>query len=378
MIQRLLILIGIAAALLLALVLSQRRQEPRKVSGFVEADEIRLGSRVGGRVKSVAVDEGQRVRKGDVLVELEAYDLHERLAEASSLAAQKTALYEQRLGGYRAEEIAQAKARRDQLASQLAKLKHGPRAQEITAASAELELARSELQLAELKLARTEDLHQTGAATQEALDEATTQRKVAQARVTAREQQSALLREGTRTEDLQQAEAQLEEAEQAWQLMRNGYEPKELEQARAAMDAARAAQAAIEQQLAELKIVAPVEAAVEALELQPGDLIAADAPAVSLLDLSHLWIRAYVPENQLNLSLGQPVSVTVDSFPGRRFAGRLSFIARQAEFTPGNVQTPEERSKQVFRIKVELLDGGDALRPGMAADVWLDDPGAAP
>ena len=70
-----------------------------------------------------------------------------------------------------------------------------------------------------------------------------------------------------------------------------------------------------------------------------------------------------MPENRLELKLGQKMWITVDSFPGRRFAGELSFIARQAEFTPSNVQTPEERVKQVFRIKVELREGLDELRP---------------
>jgi len=96
-----------------------------------------------------------------------------------------------------------------------------------------------------------------------------------------------------------------------------------------------------------------------------------NAPVVSMLDLGTLWVRAYVPENRLDLALGQRVVVTVDSFPGREFAGHVSFVARQAEFTPGNVQTPEERSKQVFRIKVEIDEGRDQLRPGMIADVWL-------
>ena len=87
------------------------------------------------------------------------------------------------------------------------------------------------------------------------------------------------------------------------------------------------------------------------------------------------WVRAYVPENHLNLKLGQAVRVTVDSFPGRTFAGRIAFVARQAEFTPGNVQTPEDRSQQVFRIKVNLIEGLDVLRPGLAADVWLESEG---
>jgi hypothetical protein len=95
------------------------------------------------------------------------------------------------------------------------------------------------------------------------------------------------------------------------------------------------------------------------------------------MDDGHLWVRAYVPENRLDLKLGQKMWVTVDSFPNKRFAAELSFISRQAEFTPSNVQTAEERVKQVFRIKVELREGLDVLRAGMAADVWLTPPDAA-
>ena len=95
------------------------------------------------------------------------------------------------------------------------------------------------------------------------------------------------------------------------------------------------------------------------------------------MDGERLWVRAYVPENHLNIQMGHKVWVTVDSFPQRRFAGHVSFVSRQAEFTPGNVQTPEERSKQVFRIKVLLDEGTNVLRPGMAADVWLE-PGKLP
>jgi multidrug resistance efflux pump len=107
--------------------------------------------------------------------------------------------------------------------------------------------------------------------------------------------------------------------------------------------------------------------------LQPGDLVFANAPAVSLIDMQRVWVRAYVPEDRLDLALGDRLPVTVDSYPGKRFTGEITFISRQAEFTPSNVQTPEERSKQVFRVKVTLVDGLDQLRPGMAADVWLEE-----
>ena len=92
-----------------------------------------------------------------------------------------------------------------------------------------------------------------------------------------------------------------------------------------------------------------------------------------------MWVRAYVPEARLGqVRLDEKVPIRVDSFPGRRFSGRVSFIAHEAEFTPKNVQTPEERSKQVFRVKVTLTEGQELLRVGMAADLLLDEASMAP
>ena len=95
------------------------------------------------------------------------------------------------------------------------------------------------------------------------------------------------------------------------------------------------------------------------IELQPRDLTSADSPVLSVMDTGKLWVRAYVPENWLDLNVGRPVEVSIDSFPGERFAAHVCFISRQAEFTPANVQTPEERSKQVLRIRATLTEGLD-------------------
>jgi multidrug resistance efflux pump len=182
------------------------------------------------------------------------------------------------------------------------------------------------------------------------------------------------LEAGTRREDIERARAELEEAQQALALTNTGYRPEEIAAAKAARDAAQAALAAIRTRQKELRIVAPVDGTVEAQELQPGDLTLPGAPVLTIVDNQRLWVRAYLPENRLNVKFGQRLWVTVDSYPQRRFAGEVTFLARQAEFTPSNIQTPEERSKQVFRIKVTLKEGWDVLRPGMSADVWLGDP----
>jgi multidrug resistance efflux pump len=357
---------------------SQWSRQPLHVSGYIEADEIRIGSRVGGRVKSVSAQEGTGVQKGQVLVELEPFDLLERRAQAAAQLAAAQADFALLSAGYREEEVLQAKARYDQLTAHLAKLKQGPRAQEIAAAEARLKASQSELRRSQSNYERTSKLFSSGTKTREEMDFANEQRDVASAMVEVRDQELAELKEGTRAEDILEAEAQLEEAAQAWKLRANGFRTEEVAKAKATMHAAAAALEAIDQQIAELKIVSPVDGVVEAVELQPGDLVSAGAPVLSLMDTTHLWMRAYVPETRLNLQTGQKVEVALDSFPKRRFAGEVTFISRQAEFTPANVQTPEERSKQVFRIKVRLLEGLDQLRPGMSGDVYLESDAEVP
>ena len=356
--------------LLAALFYSQYRPQPLKVSGVVEADEIRVGSRVGGRVRLVEAVEGKPVKVGQLLVELEPFDLREQQAQAEANLAASQAAWQKMTQGFRAEELAQAKARRDQLAAKLAELQAGPRKEEIAAAAAQVDLAEAQLKLAQLTFERIKASFDRNAASQDEMDRATSELNVARARVAAQNEVLAELRAGTRLEQIDQAKAQLAEAEQAWQLYVNGYRKEDVAQAKAAVAAAQAALDSIQRRLEELTVRAPVDGVIEAVDLQPGDLVAANAPAISLLDTKDLWVRAYVPEN-LPVQLGRQVRVTVDAYPRRQFVGRITFVARQAEFTPSNVQTVEERSKQVFRIKVTLTEGLDVLRPGMIADVWL-------
>ena len=372
MVKRLLLILVVASILVGLIAYSRHRPRPAIVSGFVEADEIRLGSRVGGRVASVHVQEGQRVRKGDVLIELEPFDLLELEREAEATLAARQAEYERVKAGLRDEEKAQAKARYDYLNAQLELLENGPRKQEIEAARAQLLVARSTLKLAEQNRKRVVDLFEKGAATRDQFDRATDELEVAQAMLIVREQELSLLEEGSRREEIAQARAQLEEARQAWELAKKGFRQEEIDAAQAARDAAQAAVDALQARKQELQIRAPVDGVVEALELQPGDLTPAAAPVLSIVDDSRMWVRAYVPQDRLHIKIGQELQVTVDSYPDDRFAGEVTFISRQAEFTPSNVQTPDERAKQVFRIKVTLKQGLERLLPGMAADVWLE------
>lgn len=372
MLKRLLPFAVVVGGLIAVLLFSQQRTGPLKISGFIEGDEIRVGSRVGGRVHRVFAEEGTRVKPGMVLLELEPYQLLEQKSQAVATLAQTRAEWERLEAGYRVEEVAQAKARRDQLVATVDKLVAGPREEDKATAKSQVELAESELDLAKLKHQRMEALLAKQAATQADFDQAVTELKVARATLQARREESLKLENGTRPEELAEARAQLEEATQAWLLRKNGYRTEEKAEAKAAMEAAEAALRVIERQIDELTIRAPVEGVIESVDLQAGDLVGANVPAISLMDTSRLWVRAYLPENHLDVQEGRKVHVSVDSLPGEKFKAHVSFIARQAEFTPGNVQTPEERSKQVFRVKVMLDEALDKLRPGMAADVWLE------
>jgi multidrug resistance efflux pump len=308
------------------------------------------------------------------LVKLEPFDLTEQLKQAEANLAAREADLQRLEAGYRTEEVGQAQAHYEQLHARLDKLVTGPRKQEIDAVRARLQVAQAESRFATENFNRIQGLVNTNALTREELDRATEALDSAKANVNLRQEELSLIEAGTREEEIREARATVEEARLAWELAKKGYREEEIAAAQAARDSAAAAVAAIGDRIEELTIKSPVAGSVEALELEPGDLVSAGAPVMSVLDNSHYWVRTYVPQKWMNLKLGQSVWVTVDSHPGKRFAAEITFISRQAEFSPSNVQTPEERGKQVFRIKTTLKEGLDVLRPGTSADVWLDDP----
>ncbi|MCB9892219.1 MAG: efflux RND transporter periplasmic adaptor subunit [Planctomycetes bacterium] len=380
---KLVVLFLVLASGVAALFWKQASREPMHVSGFVEADEVRVGSRVGGRVARVLVEEGQSVDKGTILVELEPHDLLARRERAVADLARAKAEHARLVAGPRAEEIAAAEARRDQIAADLSRLVDGPRAQEVVAARARVVLAEAQLELSRQEFARVKSLHEEGISKDADFDQATSSLRVAEQTVAVRKSELALLEEGTRKEEVAAARAKLAESQATLQQQTNGYRQEDIDAAAAVVASAQAGLDVIEQQIRELRVTSSVDGIVEAIDLRPGDIVAPNAPMLSILDRSHLRVRAWVPERMLALEIGQRLRVTLDAFEGRDFEGRVAFVARRAEFTPSNVQTPEERSKQVFRIRVDLVHGGDAvpsdvrtlrdmIRPGMGADVWLD------
>lgn len=365
------VVVGIGVA---ALLWRQMQVEPLKVSGYLEADDIRLGSRVGGRVQEVLIEEGQAVEKGRVLVRLEPFDLLQRLAEARETLAAAAAEADKMVAGFRPEEKAHTVAMRDLADAQYREAQVGPRPQEVQEGRDNLAMANADLELSEVNFKRREDLFNRKTISQEEFDRAVAERKAARARSAAAKSRLDLLLEGTRKEEVEQAKARLMAAESDVQLHNAGYREQDIAQAKARRDAAQAQVQVIERQIAELEIRASTEGVIEAIELRPGDIVPASAPVISLLDTSRMWVRAYVPQLHLGLvPLDKRLAVRVDAVPGKTFLGRVIYVAEQAEFSPDNIQTPEERSKQVFRIKVQIEGDRAGLRPGMTADVLLEE-----
>jgi HlyD family secretion protein len=273
------------------------------VSGTIEADEVRVGSRYGGRVQKLFAQEGDSLTNNQAIAELDAAELH---------------------------------ARRDRMAAQLAELEAGPRKEEIAAAKADWEAQMADLDLARTNAVRAVDLfaHNTISATER--DQSVSRANLLEKTATAAKSRYDLLLAGTRPEQIAQARAQVAE---------------------------------LDTQINEMKIAAPSSSTLEVLSVKVGDLLAPNEQVATLL-LPHIWVRVYVPEPWLaHIKLGDQATVRVDGYPGKDFSGVVEQIARQAEFTPRNVQTAEERVKQVFGIKVRLDNANDELRAGMSVDV---------
>lgn len=375
--RRFFLLVLFAAVLVALIIYSQRQTASRQVSGILESAETRLGSRIGGRVKSVFVSEGETVQPGQQLVEFESFDIDQREQQTrSELAVRENELKKIR-AGLRVEEIAQAKSRFDQATAELELLRAGPRPEQIATAESRLEAALSERRLAELDQARVDRLYETNSVSQSDYDRTVERLAAAKANVDVRTNELQILRSGARAQEIRSAEARAEEARLAWELARKGSREEDINVAIAARDAAQAALDAIGQQKKELVIVAQDSGYVDAFDLQPGDLVGPNAPVITVLSNKDLWVRAYVPQKFLQLKLGQTVHLTVDSAPDQSFTGEVTFISNQAEFIPGNVQTSDDRATQVYRVRVSIKDVDELLHPGMTVDLWLDEPGDA-
>jgi len=331
-----------------------------------------VGSRAGGRIDKVLVKEGDRVQAGQALLVLEPGDLNAQRAMAQAQFDQAQATLDKLQKGARPEEIEQAKARAAAARAAETEMHRGSRREEIAQGEARLAQAQALLDKAKLDAERAHKLLAMSAIPKAEADAADTAVRTAQAGVDGQQQALGQLKAGARIEDKQQATARATEAEAAAKLVTAGPRVEDLRVAEAQVAAAKARIDQLEVMIGELTVKAPGPARVEALDLRPGDILAPNAAAATLIEDDQLYVRIYVPETQIGrIKVGQEVPVTVDSFD-RSFKAKVEHIHDRGEYSPRNLQTSDERADQVFAVRIGLIEGKDQLRAGMAATIRVD------
>ncbi|MBI2875739.1 MAG: efflux RND transporter periplasmic adaptor subunit [Candidatus Tectomicrobia bacterium] len=349
-------------------------------SGTIEATEVDVSFKIPGRVIERPVDEGNRLEPGALVGRLESREMEAEVDRLrASLQATETGLPQLQTEIAWLEEltrgrIAEARANLAAREARLAELENGSRPQDLQKAWAEVREARALMKNSAADLQRMDTLFREGIIAEQSRDAARTELDVAVERHKAALERLDLVKEGPRQEEIRRAGAEVEQARAALLLAQAGEREVALKrqqrttlQANIARD--RAALAAAEAQLGYTVLRSPQAGVILRKHVEPGEMIAAGTPAVTLADLREIWLKIYIPEPQLGrVRLGQTAEITTDSYPGKVYRGKLTFINSEAEFTPKNVQTQEERVKLVFAVKIAVDNPNQELKPGMPAD----------
>jgi HlyD family secretion protein len=373
----------VIVSIIFTVVKNHRNKGIVTVSGNVEVTEARLGFRIPGRLDQRLVDEGDTVKKGQVIATLESSDQKTALAKAEANYAYSKSILEELTTGSRPEEVDKAYARSLQAKYALTELEKGSRSQDIERAKAELERAQAGALSADAQLAQAKsDVDRFAALYKDAgisqrdyelyktkYDTAKSAAMEASAKVVNAREALSLSQEGPRKEEIDRARASLKQAQSDYLLVKKGPRKEALDQATAQLDAAKAALDQARLQMEYTQLVAPMDGVVLTKAAEPGEYLNPGSSVVVVGDISHPWLRAYINEKDLGrIRLKDPVTVTTDTFRDKSFAGHVTYISSQAEFTPKAVQTFEERVKLMFRIKIELDNQEGLLKPGMPAD----------
>jgi HlyD family secretion protein len=288
-----------------------------RLSGHIEATETDLAFKVPGKIAAINFYEGDLLKPGQVVAELEAQDLRDdvTLAEANAAAA----------------------------GANLAKLLAGSRPQEIREAKAAVDEAKADMDNKKLDFERNQKLFEEGVVSVARRDNARTAYRVAEEAYRRALESFRLVKEGPRREDIEAARA-------------------ELARARANLELART-------RLGYARLVAPTAGVVLVREAEPGEVAQVGSPVLTTGDLARAYLEAYIPETDLaRVRYKQRAVVTTDTYPGKEYPGWVSFVASQAEFTPKTVETRKERVTLVYRVKIRVENPGYELKPGMPAD----------
>ncbi len=311
--------------------------EPRstnlRVSGHVEATEVQVAAEVGGRLIELRVAEGDRVKRGDLLARIDTRDTELQIDRARAERAGADAQLRLLQAGSRPEDVRQAQA-------------------QLQATETDAAAAQAELTAAEADLERFEALLRANAGSQKQRDDARARADVARERVRGAAERTRAAREGLAR-------------------LRAGARSQELDAARARVAAMDAQLAVLEKGVKDAEVISPVDGIVSTKLADQGEIIAARTPLVVVTDLDHAWANLFVPEPMVpRVKIGQAATVFTDA-GGPGIGGKVTFISPKAEFTPRNVQTADERSKLVYRVKVSVDNSQGVLKQGMPVDADL-------
>jgi multidrug resistance efflux pump len=343
-----------------------------RLPGVVEIQEVRLGSKIGGRVAEVLVAEGDIVTAGQVLVRLEVPELQAQREQLAARVQEFESAFEKARNGPRQEEKDSARAAAESAQARLKRLRAGSRAEEIRQARSDLESAAADLRLAREDFDRAERMFRTASMPRADYDRARATLDRSQGRSAASQAHLDLLLAGTRPEEIEEAEAEFRKAEANLRLQMAGTRSEDLASAEAQLAEARGKLHEVEANLREAAIQAPEPAVIEVLSVRKGDLVTPNQPVIRVLRTADLWVKVYVPETDMSkVRLNQTVHLTVDGYPDRRFEGKVLQINSASEFTPRNVQSVDERRHQVFGVRIRVDDTQGVFKSGMAADVYV-------
>ena len=310
----------VSIAFLLFSCSEERDQDKISASGTIEVIEVSVAPKIGGQVTKIAVQEGSRVKGGDILAVIDSSALEIQLQQAEAGV-----------------NLAQAPLRL---------LLEGSRAEDIRYAEETLKQAEANLKVAEEDLNRIRNLYEKASTTAKMKDDAEARYKVARAQYEASRQILLKLTRGARPEEIKAARARLAQAEAARDLLKKN--------------------------ISDCTIISPTRGMVTHKPVEEGEFVAPGTPLLTVADLEKVRLKVYITEPELGkVGLGQAAEVKIDSYPDRTFLGKVIFISPEAEFTPKNIQTKEERTKLVYAVKIEIENPENILKPGMPADAVI-------
>jgi HlyD family secretion protein len=353
------------------------------VSGNIELTEVNISFKTAGRLIERTVDEGDAVKKDQVIARLDRDQLRAQKERETAgldssnfqLAQARTSLELQR--ATTAADIEQRKADLAATEARLAELRNGSRPQEKLDAKAAVDSASSQVDRTRRDWDRAQKLYKDDDISTAQFDQYRDAWENAEAALKSAREKESLVLAGPRQEQIDAQTAQVARSRAAIKMAEaNEIEIKrreqELETRRAESDRSKASLALIESQIADTTAVSPVDGVVLVKSADVGEVLAPGTTVVTVGDIDHPWLRGYINETDLaRVKLGSKARVTTDSYPGKVYEGRVTFIASEAEFTPKQIQTQQERVKLVYRIKIEIANPNHELKLNMPADAEI-------